>query len=80
MVFTLIFGVFLDGFSTVLNWASGGSTIADFTGLEQFVKFSPFIVWILGIGAGAWLAILGIQDLRQSKGKSGGGGGGGGMH
>jgi hypothetical protein len=75
LVFTLIFGVFLDGFNTVLTWASGGSTLSDFTGLEQFVKFSPFIVWILGFGTGIVLAVLGIKEMWPGKGSKGGGNG-----
>lgn len=78
LVFTLIFGVFLDGFATVLSWTSGGSTLSDFNGLEQFVKFSPFIVWILGFGAGIVLAVLGIREMWPGKGK--GSSSGSGMH
>lgn len=79
LVFTLIFGVFLDGFATVLAWTSGGSSLSDFTGLEQFIKFSPFIVWILGFGIGIVLAALGIREMWTGRGR-GGSGGGGGMH
>jgi hypothetical protein len=75
-MFTMIFGVFLDGFANVLNWTSGGSTLADFTGMEAMVQFSPMILWLLGIGVGGWLAFSGIQGMRHGKG----GGGGGGMH
>jgi hypothetical protein len=78
LVFTLVFGIFLDGFATVLNWTSGGSSLADFTGLEQFIKFSPFIAWILGFGTGIVLAALGLRELASGKGK--GGSSSGGMH
>jgi hypothetical protein len=74
-MFTMIFGVFLDGFANVMNWTSGGSTLSDFTGMEAMVKFSPFFVWLLGLGVGGWLAFSGIQGVRH-----GGKGGGGGMH
>ena len=76
-MFTMIFGVFLDGFATVLNWTSGGSTLADFTGMSPMVKFTPVILWLLGIGAGGLLAYSGIQGVRHGKS---GGGSGGGMH
>jgi hypothetical protein len=75
-MFTMIFGVFLDGFANVINWTSGGSTLADFTGMEAMVQFTPFILWLLGIGVGGWLAFSGIQGVRHGKG----GGNGGGMH
>ena len=67
LVFTLIFGVFLDGFDTVLTWTSGGSTIADFTGLEAFISFGPFILWILGFGAGILLGYSGIREMLSGK-------------
>lgn len=73
-VFTMVFGVFLDGFANVLNWASGGSTLADFTGMESLVKFTPFILWIMGVAFGGWLAFSGIQGVRRGKGSGGGGG------
>lgn len=75
-MFTMIFGVFLDGFANVLNWTGGGSTLTDFTGMPAMVQFTPFILWMLGIGVGGWLAVSGIQGVRHGKS----GGNGGGMH
>lgn len=72
-LFTLVFGIFLDGMGTILAWASGGSTIADFTGLGDIVSFTPLILWLMGIGFGGWLAFSGVQGVR--RGKSGGGSG-----
>lgn len=66
----LMFGVVLDSVDTLLAWTgAGGTTLADFTGLEAIITIAPLLIFIGLLAAGGWLTFAGL------KGAAGGGGG-----
>lgn len=73
----LMFGVVLDSVDTLLSWTgAGGTTLADFTGLEAIIMIAPLLIFIGLLAGGGWLTISGIRGSVAA----GGGRAGRGLH
>lgn len=67
----IFFQVVLDGVGSLLGWSSGGSTIADFTGLSPIVKVTPLLVWLGLLTGSGFFIFSGVRGIRRSR-RSGG--------
>ena len=74
MVAFIMFAVVLDSVDTLLSWVgAGGTTLADFTGLEAIITIAPLLIFIGLLAGGGWLTFQGLRG-------GGGGKAGRGLH
>jgi hypothetical protein len=70
MVAFIMFAVVLDSVDTLLSWTgAGGTTLADFTGLEAIITIAPLLIFIGLLAGGGWLTFQGLRS--EGGGKAG---------